>query len=399
MSTAARTEGVFTPAAIMFGLIHLAPLALLWTGWSWYGLAVAIGSYYVRMFGITAGYHRYFSHRSFTTGRVFQFVLAFLAQASMQKGVIWWAANHRHHHWHSDKETDLHSPIRQGFWWAHVGWVLSTTWDQTDAKKVRDLTKYPEIVWLDRWHWVPGVAWAGLMTAMFGWVNGLLWGFVVSSILTWHGTFTINSLCHVIGKRVYATTDTSKNSALLAALTLGEGWHNNHHFYQRSAAQGWRWYEIDVTYIVLRVLQVVGVVSNVAKPPQHVIDKTIDRAILNDDGLMNTAMAARTAERFHEQVEALGQAAEALLARAEQVRTELRELSDWTLESMNARMTARMDGLHESAANLRGRADQLCREIRESKDRTLEALNEKVEAIQGTAQAVLESAAHSPANA
>jgi uncharacterized protein YoxC len=147
------------------------------------------------------------------------------------------------------------------------------------------------------------------------------------------------------------------------------------------------------------LLQVVGVVSNVAKPPQHVIDKTIDRAILNDDGLMNTAMAARTAERFHEQVEALGQAAEALLARAEQVRTELRELSDWTLESMNARMTARMDGLHESAANLRGRADQLCREIRESKDRTLEALSEKVESIQGTAQAVLESAAHSPANA
>lgn len=395
MSTAVPRARAFEPKAIPFLLMHLAPLALVWTGWSWYGLAVAVASYYVRMFGITAGYHRYFSHRSFTTGRVFQFVLAFLAQASMQKGVIWWAANHRHHHWYSDKENDVHSPVRHGFWWSHVGWVVSKEWDSTDPRTVRDLTRYPEIVWLNHWHWVPGVAWAVLMTALFGWEIGLLWGFFISSILTWHGTFTINSLCHVIGKRVYATTDTSKNSAILAAITLGEGWHNNHHFYQRSAAQGWRWYEFDVTYMVLQLLQLVRVVSNVSKPPRHVIEKTIDRAILNDDGLLNTAMAARTAEKFHEQVEALSHAAESLLARAEQVRTEFRELTDWTRESMNARM----DSLHESAAILRGRAEQLCREIRESKDRTLEALSEKVEAIQGTAQAVLESASHSPSNA
>jgi len=383
-----------TPKAIPFALVHLAPLALLWTGWSWTGLAVAIGSYYIRMFGVTAGYHRYFSHRAFQTGRVMQFLLAFLAETSLQKGVIWWASNHRHHHWHSDRETDVHSPVRHGFWWAHVGWIVSEDWDGTDEKRMRDLTRFPEIVWLDRHNILPGVVWAILMTAIFGWVDGLLWGFFISTILLWHGTFTINSLCHVFGRRIYATSDTSRNSALLAAITLGEGWHNNHHYYQRCAAQGWRWYEIDATYIVLRIMQAMRLVNGVGKPPQHVIEQTIDHALLSglaigSDGI---AVNARHAEIFQAQAEALGHAAELLLARAEGLRSEFRELTEWTRESANAHV----DALHESAAQLRANATVLATAIASSRDRTLEALQGRVEQIQQTAQAVLEKAAQSP---
>jgi stearoyl-CoA desaturase (delta-9 desaturase) len=380
-----------TPRALPFFLVHLAPLALFATGWSWTGLGVMLGSYYLRMFGVTAGYHRYFSHRAFRTGRVMQFLLACLAQSSLQKGVLWWASNHRHHHWHSDKPTDIHSPVRHGFWWSHVGWIVSEDWEGTDARRMRDLTRFPELVWLDRWHLAPAIAYAIVLTLAFGWVDGLLWGFFLSTILLWHGTFTINSLCHVFGKRVYATTDTSRNSALLAALTLGEGWHNNHHYYQRSAAQGWRWYEVDPTYLVLRALQALRLVEGVGKPPRHVIEQTIDRACLARQGEGNVALQDAPSA-IQEQIEALSLAADALMQRAEVMRQELRELSDWTRESFQHRM----DALHESAALIRARAEQACEDIRQSRDRTLLAFTERVESIQETAQAVLDAAAQSP---
>jgi stearoyl-CoA desaturase (delta-9 desaturase) len=190
--------------------------------------------------------------------------------SSVQKGVLWWAAHHRVHHKFSDLPGDVHSAKRDGFLWSHVGWILSRRYHETDLGSVKDLARYPELVWLDRWHLVPSVAF-GVLTFVLGSWWGLVWGFFVSTTLLWHGTFTINSLCHVFGRRRYQTTDESKNSFLLAVITLGEGWHNNHHYYQRSTNQGFFWWELDVSYYVLRLLERVGLVWDLHVPPAHVL--------------------------------------------------------------------------------------------------------------------------------
>jgi stearoyl-CoA desaturase (delta-9 desaturase) len=223
------------------------------------------------MFGITAGFHRYFSHRTYKTSRVFQFVLAWLGTTSAQKGVLWWSAHHRDHHKFSDQPEDLHSPLQKGLWWAHVGWILCPKNDATKFDRIRDFAKYPELRWLNKWHILPPVALAVLLFLVGG--SGLLvWGFFVSTVILWHGTFTINSLSHVFGSTRYRTTDTSKNNFLLALLTLGEGWHNNHHFYQSTANQGWFWWEIDGSYYALRVLSLFGLVWDLRTPPKHIRD-------------------------------------------------------------------------------------------------------------------------------
>jgi stearoyl-CoA desaturase (delta-9 desaturase) len=239
-------------------------------GWSWRGLVLAVALYYARMFFVTAGYHRYFSHRSFKTSRPFQLVLAFLAMTSSQKGVLWWAAHHRVHHKFSDQEGDVHSALRDGFFWSHVGWILSARWEPTDESRIKDLTKYPELVWLSRWWWIPPTA-LGVALFVVGGSFALVWGLCVSTVLLWHGTFTINSLTHMFGSRRYPTTDNSRNSAILAAITLGEGWHNNHHYYQRSTRQGFFWWEFDVTYYVLRVLAALGLVWDLHEPPAAIV--------------------------------------------------------------------------------------------------------------------------------
>lgn len=259
------------PTTIPFYLIHVAAIVgVALVGFSWAGLAAAIGLYYARMFFVTSGYHRYFAHRSFKTSRVFQFLLAFGGSTAAQKGVLWWAAHHRNHHKFSDQPGDLHSPVQDGFWWSHVGWILDRQYKATETDRIRDFARYPELRWLDRYHLVPPVMLALALFAIGGW-SLLVWGFFVSTVLLWHGTFTINSLAHVFGRRRYETTDDSRNSLILALITMGEGWHNNHHYYQRSASQGFRWYEIDMSYIILRGLQAIGIVSGVGKPPAHVI--------------------------------------------------------------------------------------------------------------------------------
>jgi stearoyl-CoA desaturase (delta-9 desaturase) len=220
-------------------------------------LALAAASYVVRMFGITAGYHRYFSHRSFKLGRAAQFALACLAQTSGQKGALWWAAHHRAHHRHADDERDVHSP-RRGLWWAHLGWILSDEFDAYDPARVADFGRFPELRWLDRWHWLPTVALAGAMWAAGG-LPAFVWGYVVPTLCLYHATFAINSIAHVWGSRRFATGDDSRNNWWLAILTLGEGWHNNHHYCMSSARQGVRWWEIDVTYTALRALEAIGV--------------------------------------------------------------------------------------------------------------------------------------------
>jgi stearoyl-CoA desaturase (delta-9 desaturase) len=257
--------------SVPFFAVHvLSVVGIAWLGWSWKGLLLAVALYYVRMFGVTAGYHRYFSHRAFRTSRVFQFVLALLALTSVQKGVLWWASHHRTHHRTSDQPGDVHSVLLDGFWWSHVGWIVSRKYDETDLSKVRDLARYPELRFLDRFHVLVPIAFAtSLWFAGGSWA--LLWGFFVSTTLLWHGTFTINSLTHVFGKRRYVTTDNSKNHLLLALITMGEGWHNNHHYYQRAANQGFFWWEIDLTFYVLRLLELVGIVWDVHRPPAHVL--------------------------------------------------------------------------------------------------------------------------------
>jgi len=262
---------------VFFFGIHLASLSVLWLGVTWRSIALAVGLYWLRMFGITAGYHRYFSHRAYKTSRFFQFVLACLGAASLQKGPLWWAAHHRTHHRWSDTPRDLHSPKQRGFWHAHLGWILSPAHDATDFSLVPDLARYPELLWLNRYYWVPALALALVCHGVDG-VRGVVWGMGVGTVLLWHCTFFINSLAHVWGTRRYDTTDTSRNNFLLALVTMGEGWHNNHHYYMNAANQGFFWWEVDVSYYILRVLCWVRVVRELRVPPSHVLRPRLSRA-------------------------------------------------------------------------------------------------------------------------
>jgi stearoyl-CoA desaturase (Delta-9 desaturase) len=252
---------------VAFLSIHLACLAVLLTGADSLALGLCAACYLVRMFGITGGYHRYFSHRAYKTSRTFQFVLAWLGCSALQKGPLWWTAHHRHHHRHADSDQDVHSPHRPNLWWSHIGWVISGDHDSRAGCSVHDLERYPELRWLDRYHWVPGIVLALSCFLVGGW-SGLVWGFFVSTVLLYHATFTVNSLCHRFGRQRYATGDDSRNNVMVAVLTLGEGWHNNHHHYQSSANQGFFWWEIDITYYVLQLLGLVGLIWDIRKPPQ-----------------------------------------------------------------------------------------------------------------------------------
>jgi stearoyl-CoA desaturase (delta-9 desaturase) len=269
-----RVDGLWNrldllPRCLYWG-VHAACLGALLTGISQADLWLLAVTFWVRMFAITAGYHRYFSHRAFRTSRAFQFVLAFLGASSCQKGVLWWAGHHRIHHAFSDQEGDVHSP-RRGWWYSHQGWIFDPRTNPTPLERIPDFARFPELVWLNQHHWVPPLLLIGLCCATLG-ASGFVWGFAVSTTLLWHSTYTINSLAHLWGTRRYETSDDSRNNALLALLTFGEGWHNNHHHYQASARQGFRWWEIDVTYYLLRGLAALGLVWDLREPPAAVVD-------------------------------------------------------------------------------------------------------------------------------
>jgi stearoyl-CoA desaturase (delta-9 desaturase) len=259
---------------IPFLAIHLMCLWAVQTGIRLEWVLLAIGSYYLRMVAVTAGYHRYFSHRSYKTSRLFQFILAFLAMTSAQKGVLWWAAHHRHHHKYSDQKEDIHSPLQRGFWFSHVGWILSADSMRTDMNLVRDFRQYPEICFLNRFYFIPPLVYALLIYSLWGF-PGLIWGFFISTTALYHCTFFINSLTHMIGRVRYKSNDGSKNSFLLAVLCCGEGWHNNHHHYQLAAKQGWFWWEVDLSYYILSFLSWFGIVWDLRVPPAHVKARTI----------------------------------------------------------------------------------------------------------------------------
>lgn len=265
----ARTTGWARFIRAMFITFHLLPLLAIFTGVTWQVVVCCAVLYVVRFFGVTAGYHRYFSHKTYKTSRVFQFILAWLAEMSMQRGVLWWASHHRDHHAGSDTDRDIHSPVKRGFWHAHMTWLWAPE-ASSPRSRVRDLSRYPELRFLDRYWLVPPLVTMIAVTVVFGW-SGLLIGFVLSTVLVWHATFSVNSFAHMFGSRRFDTADQSRNNWLIALITLGEGWHNNHHHYMNSVRQGFKWWEYDVTWYVLKVLSWVGVVWDLKNPPKHIL--------------------------------------------------------------------------------------------------------------------------------
>lgn len=258
---------------VIFFLIHLSSLLVLVVGAPTEALILCAVTYSIRVFGITGVYHRYFAHKTYKTSRIFQFVLAFIGTAATQKGPLWWAATHRRHHRYSDLPGDVHSP-KDGFWYSHVGWIFDGRWGGTALDLIPDFAKYPEIRWLNNQHWLPPLSLAALCYAIGGFA-GLVWGFSISTTILWHSTFSVNSLCHIWGTRRYGTTDTSRNNWLVALLTFGEGWHNNHHHYMSSARMGFRWWEYDVTYYILRLLAMLGLVWDLREPSEGVMSRNL----------------------------------------------------------------------------------------------------------------------------
>jgi stearoyl-CoA desaturase (delta-9 desaturase) len=264
--------------------MHAACLFAFVVGVSPVAIVVCVALYFIRMFAITGFYHRYFSHKSFKTSRVGQFLFGVLGASAVQRGPIWWAAHHRDHHQYSDKPEDAHSPIQHGFLRAHMSWFLSKKGFAPDLKRVRDLMNFPELRWLDRFDIIVPVLLAVavffLGVALEKWAPGLgtngwqmlVWGFFVSTVLTSHGTYTINSLSHVFGTQRYKTGDSSRNNWFLALITLGEGWHNNHHHYPSSTRQGFYWWEIDITYYLLKVMSWMGIIWDLKPVPVSMRD-------------------------------------------------------------------------------------------------------------------------------
>lgn len=258
------------PHGRAFLFVHLVTFAgILWAGFTPQAVAWGVVQYFVSMFGVTAGLHRYFAHRSYKTSRGFQLVLAILGQLSAQRSVIWWAGHHRHHHRYSDRPEDVHSPVQRGLFYAHMGWLLTAD-AEVKRTNVADLERLPELRFLDRHRLLPATLLGISSWLVLDW-PGLFSGFFLALVASWHATFTINSLAHVWGSKRFDTGDESRNNLWLALLTLGEGWHNNHHRYMGSARQGFGPWEIDISYGILRVLAWTGLVWDLREPPAELL--------------------------------------------------------------------------------------------------------------------------------
>jgi stearoyl-CoA desaturase (Delta-9 desaturase) len=268
-------------SCIQFFLMHAACLLAIRAGVSVVAVAVCLALYVVRMFAITAGFHRLFAHRTYRAGRVFQFLMAFTATAAYQKGPLWWASHHRRHHIHADTEDDFHSPLTRSLWRSHVGWFLTRASLATDRALVRNLVVNRDLCLLDRYYMLPPALLAVAMFALGALLQHyapglgtsgfqmLVWGFFISTVLLYHGTFTVNSLAHLFGRRRFETGDNSRNNLFVALITLGEGWHNNHHYYPSSERQGFYWWEIDLAHYTLRLLAWAGIVWDLRTPPDR----------------------------------------------------------------------------------------------------------------------------------
>ena len=273
------------PRVLPFLLLHAGCLGVLWVGVSLFAAGIAAALFALRMFAVTAFYHRYFSHRAFRTSRIAQFAFALIGASAVQRGPLWWASHHRHHHAHSDRATDCHSPHQHGFLWSHIGWFLARENFAARIALVPDLARYPELRWLDRFDAAVPALLAAALYGLGTWLahsapalatNGaqlLVWGFCISTVALYHATFTINSLGHRFGVRRYATPDDSRNNLWLALLTFGEGWHNNHHRFPGAARQGFYWWEIDVSYYGLRLLAALGLIWDL-RPVSRTVRET-----------------------------------------------------------------------------------------------------------------------------
>lgn len=264
-----------------FILLHLACFTVFWVGISWFAVIFMLTFYLVRMFAITAFFHRYLSHKTFQTSRTVQFIFLLVGTMSAQRGPLWWAAHHRYHHRFTDTAQDPHSSTH-GFWYSHIGWFLNEQNVSTRKDAIKDWLKFPEIVWLDRFS-LPVVLitafiiyllgeWLAVSHPGFG-TSGpqlLVWGFVISTVLLIHATLCINSLAHLYGSRDFDTPDNSRNNLFLSILTLGEGWHNNHHYYAGSARQGFFWWQIDMTYYGLKLMSWCGLVWGIKPVPPRI---------------------------------------------------------------------------------------------------------------------------------
>jgi stearoyl-CoA desaturase (delta-9 desaturase) len=267
------------PRVLPFVLLHAGCFGALWVGASSIAVGIAAALFVLRMFAVTAFYHRYFSHRAFRTSRAAQFVFALLAASAVQRGPLWWASHHRHHHAHSDRAADSHSARQHGLFWSHVGWFLARENFATRLNLVPDLARYPELRWLDRFDIAVPALLAVALASLGAWLEQaapelgasgaqlVVWGFCISTVALHHATFSINSLAHLFGARRYATRDDSRNNLWLALLTFGEGWHNNHHHFPGAARQGFYWWEVDLSYYGLLLLAALGLIWDLRPVP------------------------------------------------------------------------------------------------------------------------------------
>jgi stearoyl-CoA desaturase (delta-9 desaturase) len=275
-----KPDNVDFARCISFIVLHLGCLGVFFVGWSTTAVITAIALYFIRMFAVTGFFHRYFSHRTFKTSRFGQFLFAVFTGTTVQRGALWWASVHRHHHLHSDEHEDVHSPLQHGFFWAHIGWMTSSRNFPTDYSRVKDLAKFPELVFLNRFDMLVPILFGFSLLGFGSALNHffphlgtsgpqmLVWGFFISTVVLLHGTLFINSLAHVYGSRRYDTDDTSRNSLLLSLITLGEGWHNNHHRFMNTVRQGFFWWEIDITYYLLKLLSFTGLIWDLRPVPE-----------------------------------------------------------------------------------------------------------------------------------
>ena len=268
---------------LWFAGIHLSCLAVIWVGVSPVAVLVGVLLYYARMFGLSAGFHRLLAHRAYDATPAFRTFIATLGTAAIQKGPLWWASVHRHHHRYSDQPEDAHSPIQGGFWWSHIGWILAPRHSSTDVARIPDLIKHRDLRFLERYYLLPGIVLGALTWALGAWLGSafpslgtsgpqmFVWGMLVSTTVLYHGTWSVNSIVHLWGARPYHTTDYSRNNGLVALWTMGEGWHNNHHRYAASERQGFRWYQLDMSHMLLRAFSWVGLVSKLRAPTPAIL--------------------------------------------------------------------------------------------------------------------------------
>ncbi|MCP3680044.1 MAG: acyl-CoA desaturase [Gammaproteobacteria bacterium] len=265
------SHGPISPLIIVLvAIIALLPLTAFTTYFKWADLAILVVSFSVRAFAITAGYHRYLSHNAFKTSRVFQFIMAFLGSTTLQGGPLWWASLHRHHHMYSDQKEDISSPVREGFWHSHMCWFMYKRNLKAPYYLIKDLYRYPELRLLERYWYLTPLALI-IPLAIFGGWNAVVWGFFVSAFFINHATYCINSVVHIFGRRRYDIKDNSRNNWWAAIITFGEGWHNNHHRYAGSARMGFTWYEIDISYYILKILSLFHIVWDLRPIPEKIL--------------------------------------------------------------------------------------------------------------------------------